>query len=199
MSSSTRADTTRRRAASGSTSTATGSTSAAARSLPAESHCEGTKLAFSSTSTLHPVTDDPDDAESPELKVKALQCLLTEQGTYAGQITGVFNAADAHGGAGLAVRPRVRGSGHLVQAALDVVLVAGHAACSRSARPGPAVRRLQRALNAADKTAQLRASGVYRVATEDVVRAWQERAGLDVTGVVAPDSWAALARGEGVR
>jgi peptidoglycan hydrolase-like protein with peptidoglycan-binding domain len=60
---------------------------------------------------------------------------------------------------------------------------------------GPAVRRVQRALNAASPTAQLAVSGVFSSATTNAVRAWQDGQELPATGIMAGSSWTALASG----
>ena len=60
---------------------------------------------------------------------------------------------------------------------------------------GPDVRRLQRALSAADNSAKVTATGVYDLATDAALRAWQERVGLPVTGVMAPNAWRKLWKG----
>ena len=52
---------------------------------------------------------------------------------------------------------------------------------------GPDVRRLQRALSAADNSAKVTATGVYDLATDAALRAWQERVGLPVTGSDGPE------------
>ena len=39
------------------------------------------------------------------------------------------------------------------------------------------------------------ATGVYDLATDAALRAWQERVGLPVTGVMAPNAWRKLWKG----
>ncbi|QNN54179.1 glycoside hydrolase domain-containing protein [Nocardioides mesophilus] len=56
---------------------------------------------------------------------------------------------------------------------------------------GPAVRRLQRALNAAGP-ARLRVTGTFLAPTRDAVRALQRRRGLPATGVVTGRLWRQL-------
>ena len=60
---------------------------------------------------------------------------------------------------------------------------------------GSDVRRLQRALSAADNSAKVTATGVFDLATDAALRAWQEEVGLAVTGVMAPNSWRKLWQG----
>jgi peptidoglycan hydrolase-like protein with peptidoglycan-binding domain len=61
---------------------------------------------------------------------------------------------------------------------------------------GPDVRRLQRALSAADARAHVTATGVFDLATDVALRAWQAEVGLTVTGVAAPSTWKKLWKGE---
>ena len=60
---------------------------------------------------------------------------------------------------------------------------------------GPDVRRLQRALSAADKTARVTATGVFNLTTDAALRAWQADIGLPVTGVASPNTWKKLWQG----
>ena len=60
---------------------------------------------------------------------------------------------------------------------------------------GPDVRRLQRALSAADPTAHVTATGVFDAKTDAALRDWQEGNGLPVTGVAAPSTWKKLWKG----
>lgn len=59
---------------------------------------------------------------------------------------------------------------------------------------GDVVRRAQRALRRTPNLT-LVVDGVYGAATEAAVRSFQEGAGLQVDGIVGPDTWAALPEG----
>ena len=61
---------------------------------------------------------------------------------------------------------------------------------------GADVRRLQRALNAANETARLPITGVFDGFTDRALRAYQARNGLVVSGVAGSETWGALRRGE---
>ena len=60
---------------------------------------------------------------------------------------------------------------------------------------GEDVRRIQRALNAASPDAQVPVNGVFGVATETAVKAYQSRLDLPAGGVLDSATWAALQQG----
>jgi hypothetical protein len=157
-----------------------------------ETHCDGTKIAYFSYERLQPPTTD---TAPPVGKVKALQCLLKEHGLYGGAITGTYsprtikaaNAWQEQHGFGVKDTWSIR---HWMS-----LLVAGEHPVLKRGSAGPAVRRLQRTLNAADPEAHLAAKGVFDAATDAALRAWQSRLGLEVSGVAAPETWAAMKAG----
>jgi peptidoglycan hydrolase-like protein with peptidoglycan-binding domain len=127
--------------------------------------------------------------------VKALQCLLTEQKVYAGKVNGVYNAATtaaanawqkAHA---LAVRPSFG------RRAWMTLTVAGPKPVLKFGSTGPAVRHLQRALNAATPGTDLTVSGVFAEKTDQAMRAWQIATRRTSSGVVNAGAWDALASG----
>ena len=77
-----------------------------------EGRCPGTRLGFWKYPALSP-------ASAKSTRVKALQCLLTEQGTYSGPVNGSYDAATDRRRARLAGRPQVHPEQHLREAALD--------------------------------------------------------------------------------
>jgi hypothetical protein len=145
---------------------------------------------------------DVDLADYPRTKagsdptlVKALQCLLTEKKVYAGKVNGVFNARtvtavqawqDSHG---LPGRPSFsrRAWMTLVAAGAEPVLKLGST--------GPAVRRVQRALNAATPGTELLIGGVFNKNTDRALRAFQRKTRVAAEGVVNPRVWTALTAG----
>ena len=60
---------------------------------------------------------------------------------------------------------------------------------------GPAVRRLQRALNASGYS-RLNVRGVFNAKTDAATRTWQRKAGLKVSGIVTASQWKALQTGK---
>ena len=61
---------------------------------------------------------------------------------------------------------------------------------------GSAVRRVQRALNAATSGTGLSVTGIFSERTDRTLRAWQKTTGIAREGVANPKTWAALAAGE---
>ena len=60
---------------------------------------------------------------------------------------------------------------------------------------GPAVRRLQRALNAATPSTGIGVTGVFDARTDHALRAWQNATKRVASGVANPGTWAAIAAG----
>ena len=159
---------------------------------PAESHCNGVPIGLRNYTALRPATTD----RTPDpVQVKALQCLLTEKGLYAGRLSGRYSAGtlaavhtwqDTHG---FSVADRWSRPNWMS------LLVDGSASVLKVGSAGPEVCRLQRALNAASATANLPVDGVVGSATTTALRAWQQKVGLEVTGVAAGPSWEALRAG----
>ena len=152
-----------------------------------ETHCEGVRISYGRYPALNP--------GSTSRTVGALQCLLKENAAYDGKITGVYDDATVAaagawmGSRGLGVQSRFAAR-HWVS-----LLSQGDKPVVKIGSAGPAVRRLQRALSAADSSAKVRATGVFDVTTDRALRDWQQRIGLDRTGVAAPSSWHKLWQG----
>jgi peptidoglycan hydrolase-like protein with peptidoglycan-binding domain len=155
---------------------------------PRETHCGGTRISYWRYRALVP--------GAATKQVPALQCLLKEKGAYDGPLSGTYDdatvaAASAWMGAhGLAPQAKFapRHWVALLSAGAKPVLKIGSA--------GSDVRRLQRALSAADPDTRLTATGVFDARTDAALRAWQERNGLLRTGVAAPNTWKKLWQGQ---
>ncbi|GAB3776458.1 hypothetical protein FB382_000021 [Nocardioides ginsengisegetis] len=153
-----------------------------------ETHCNGTKIAFYKYEVLQPGIKLP-------VKVKALQCLLTEQGLYKGKLDGVYSPAVVtavhqwQGAHGFKVADRWTKSNWMS------LLIAGTQPVLKYGSAGPAVRRLQRTLNAANPQTELNATGVFDAATTVALKSWQSRVGFETSGVANAESWAGLAAG----
>jgi peptidoglycan hydrolase-like protein with peptidoglycan-binding domain len=134
-------------------------------------------------------------AGSDPLLVKALQCLLSEQKAYSGKISGRFSKATlaaantwqhAHG---LAAHPFWN------RRAWMTLFMAGPRPVLKFGSTGPAVRRLQRTLNAATHGTDLPVTGVFAQLTDSALRGWQISMHRKALGVVNPSTWKALAAG----
>jgi hypothetical protein len=152
-----------------------------------ETHCSGTRISYRKYRPLVP--------GSATKQVPALQCLLKERGLYAGPLSGTYDDATV-----AAVAAWMTASGFPVQAKLAprhwvALLSQGGKPVLKIGSAGGDVRRLQRALSAADPAASMTATGVFDSATDTALRAWQERNGLTVTGVAAPSTWRKLWQG----
>ena len=157
-----------------------------------ETHCGGVNLSFWS----YPALKAPSGDYAPSAPhVKALQCLLKERGYYDGPTGGNYN-------------PKLVAAMNKWQAEHDLavgtswfvrhwmtLLVAGDRQIIKYGSAGPAVRRVQRTLNAAAVGKPVRPNGVFDTATFNAVRTWQARVGLTASGVIATESWTKLAAG----
>ncbi len=157
-----------------------------------ETHCGGVRINSRNYVKLRPASATTAPARA---QVQALQCRLKEEGLYGGKLHGAYSertiaAANqwqtAHG---FAAR-RAWGRRHWV-----TLLSAGATPVLKVGSAGPEVRRVQRALNAANSTSRLVVSGVYDSATLGAVRAWQSRHDLPVTGIMAGASWTEMVTG----
>jgi len=164
---------------------------------PAEVHCDGTRVDFKSYPRLTP----PTDGQSPSRrKVTALKCLLREQAAYSGNLKGSYSPKLVE-----AIRAWKQQRGLKVNDAWSqrnwMMLLSSPA--NGGANPvlkvgstGSAVRRLQRALNAASDATRLPVTGVFDGFTGRAVRAYQARNKLEGSGVAGSQTWGALARGD---
>lgn len=153
-----------------------------------ETHCKGVPVDLPTYRPLRPGTTATD-------RVRALQCLLTERGVYAGKLSGEYSPATIE-----AVHAWQEQRGFAVSDTWTrqhwmTLLVAGPRAIVKFGSAGTEVRRVQRALNAASNDARLEVTGVFAGATDKALRAYQERVGIKVSGVAAPATWKALRAG----
>ena len=130
-----------------------------------------------------------------DARVAAGQCFLHQQGHYDGQVHGRFDRATLR-----ATKRFQRARGTLaVNGALDrrtwtALLSSGGTPLVKYGAASNAVRRLQRALNAADK-AQVDVDGVFGASTRRATVDYQRDHDLRRTGVVTDELWDLLQRG----
>ncbi len=156
---------------------------------PLESHCNGTRISYPRYTRIAPGATDT-------ALVKALQCLLKEQGGYGGRVNGTYNDRLR-----TAYRTWQKTHGFPVQDTWTrpnwtSLLVAGQGKVLKWGSGGPEVRWLQRALNAAHDDARLRVTGVFKNDTAAALRTYQRRVGVKSNGIAGPSTWRALRNGK---
>lgn len=154
---------------------------------PPESHCGDTRLNFKNYPRLAPGTRRAG-------LVKAMQCLLKEQGFYPGKIHGYYGARIVR-----AVRAWQRSVGMAQSSTVLPVHwqrlhAKGRRLVLKTGSAGPEVRRAQRTLNTMG--ARLTVTGVYNNGTRNAVRDFQSRAGVAVNGMVTTATWKKLQSGK---
>jgi hypothetical protein len=153
-----------------------------------QSHCGGVNVDFRD----YPWVQNGSDP----LLVKALQCLLAERKAYAGKVNGRYTTATAAAANAwqrahdLPVKP------FFGRRAWMSLMVTGAHPVLKFGSIGPAVRHLQRALNAATRGTDLPVTGVFAEKTDRALRAWQIAAHRTSSGVANRSVWRALAAGK---
>jgi hypothetical protein len=151
------------------------------------SHCGGAASYNFSTYIVRSVGDRG-------ARVRAIQCLLKNKRIYAGTVDGIY---DAETGAAVRTYRISRGLGSsttMSQSTWIALLSQGEVVLQKYGAAGPAVRRLQRALNAADP-AGLSITGVFESRTMAAVKAYQGGHGMKRTGVAGKGVWRRLMSG----
>jgi peptidoglycan hydrolase-like protein with peptidoglycan-binding domain len=150
-------------------------------------HCGGkASYNFRSYRTLRVGTRGP--------AVRAAQCLLRALGRYVGKVDGVYDAGVVTAVRKYRVSRGMSTGGDLTQRTWVALLSHGPEPVLKLGSANPAVRRMQRALNAADH-AGLPVSGRYGWRTLAAVRHYQRDHHKVRTGVTAPYLWRMLHRG----
>jgi hypothetical protein len=127
-------------------------------------------------------------------EVKALHCLLKRKGDYRGRMHGQFKGRTYRAVAGYQEAHGIRADGVVTRRTWTTLVAGGSAPILKFGSVGDAVRRLQRALNAA-VDARLPITGVYAGATTQALRAYQRLRGLAPNGVAADPTWDQLLHG----
>jgi len=162
-----------------------------ATTAPAEDHCNSTRVNFEN----YPRMVKGSSRSSDPTLVSALQCLLKERGSYDGPVNGSFNPALLDALHAWQTRTGFKESDRWSRRNWMTLHAAGSQPVVKLGSAGGAVRRLQRALNAASRVTQLDVSGIFDSATDAALRAWQKKNKLEVSGVAGDQSWSALERG----
>jgi hypothetical protein len=120
--------------------------------------------------------------------VSAAQCLFREQRLYTGRISGYFNAELASTVREYRVAHGMTAHSNLSRKTWMLLLSTGPRPLVKYGAAQPAVRRLQRSLNAAGP-AGLAVTGIFEGTTTAAVKAYQADRGLPATGVVSDATW----------
>jgi hypothetical protein len=127
-------------------------------------------------------------------EVKALHCLLKRNGPYKGKVHGQFKERTKRAVASYQRSQGLRATGAMSPRTWTALLSSGPTPILKFGSAGGAVRRVQRAMNAA-VGARLRIDGVYGASTAAAVEHYQQVTGLPLTSVVATDTWTELQLG----
>ena len=131
---------------------------------------------------------------STSKQVKTAQCMLRKKGHYDGEISKTYDRATNR-----AVRRYQRAQslpvgGGMTLRTWTAIFAQGRSPVLKRGSAAIAVRRLQRALNAATDST-LTVTGVFGGSTTSAVKRYQRERGLSRTGVVAGRTWADLEAG----
>nr|WP_246283689.1 glycoside hydrolase domain-containing protein [Nocardioides perillae] len=152
-----------------------------------ERRCGGVRMDFRRFDTLRKGVARPG-------QVSALQCLLTERGTYRGPIDGTWDGATWKAADTWRRSRGILDGGPFTPTHWVAVWAQGGRPALKVGSSGPAVRRLQRALTAAGHRTG-GSTGVFTAADADAVTRWQRSVRKPRTGVFATYHWAPLQRG----
>jgi peptidoglycan hydrolase-like protein with peptidoglycan-binding domain len=152
-----------------------------------EGRCPGTRLGYWKYPRLSP-------GSAQQTRVKVLQCLLTEQGTYSGPVDGAYDAATVAAARAWQAARKFTPSDSFERRHWVALLAAGPRTTVKRGSTDESVYRLQRALNAA-RAGRFRASGVLDAKTEAALRTYQSRLRIAVSGVATKQTWNKLQRG----
>ena len=162
-----------------------------------EPRCGGVRVNWQDYGMLRPprTTASGEEVVPDPAMVTTLQCLLREKKFFEGELTGEYGAKTV-----AATRDWQAEHGFEPQDLWSrqhwmSLLAAGSKATIKYGSSGLAVRRLQRALNAASPQARLIVTGVYGPGVEPAVKAWQKKVGLPQSGVVNGEVWRELMAG----
>ena len=151
------------------------------------SHCGGVSINFTSYTRLVRGSTGP--------LVRAAQCLLREKRFYTGKITGRYDSATSAAVRAFRAKAGVSVGNDLNRAVWTALLAQGPGPLMKYGAGSHAVRRLQRALNAADG-AGLKVTGVFEARTTAAVKRYQADHKLGATGVVTTPMWGLLRAGK---
>lgn len=157
-----------------------------------ESHCGGVNLNFRKYQPLRPPANG---TTPPRAKVRALQCLLKEKGLFPGKINGVYSAKVVEAVRAWHAKRGLGASDNWSRRDWMTIHTHGRRPVLKFGSSGGYVRRVQRALNAADLTTRLPVSGVYNGRTSTAMRKYQAKVRMRASGVTNFVTWRKLKAG----
>ncbi len=148
--------------------------------------CGGTRLDFATYPRLRPGSTGD--------RVRALQCLLRKNARYRGKLDARFDRDVVRAVRSFQRRRDLRITGKADSATWTALFAVGSMPLLKVGSAGQPVLRLQRSLRAAG-FGSVKPTGVLTERTANAVRRHQQHLGLDPTGVVTAETWAALQHG----
>lgn len=153
-------------------------------------HCGGVRLNYRN---YRPIPWNTGDSRPGAVRV--LQCMLTKKGYYSGPINATYTPGTRRAVRQYKADHGIRVRSYWSRSNWVSVLSLGTTRITKIGVTGPSVRRVQRALNAAQIDTKLRVTGVYNRRTAKHMRAYQRRHGVEVNGVANSATWPLLFRG----
>lgn len=148
--------------------------------------CGGTRLDFGTYPRLK--------SGSRGDRVKALQCLLKKNARYRGRLDARFDRDVVRSVRSFQRRHDLRVTGKADASTWTTLFAKGSAPLLKVGSAGEPALRLQRSLRAAG-FGSVKPTGIVTERTAKAVRRLQQAVGLDPTGVVTAETWAALQEG----
>jgi len=127
-------------------------------------------------------------------QVTAAQCLLQKRGLYQGDLDGSYDKETDRAVRAFQQTRALQVGGGMTLRTWTAMLSQSRSQVLKRGSASNAVRRVQRALNAATSST-LSVTGVFDAKTTSAVLTYQQRRGLARTGVVASETWAQLQAG----
>ena len=159
--------------------------------------CGGTRINWQDYPLLRPPRTKKNGQEvvpDPAL-VTTLQCLLREKKYFDGDLTGEYGTRTLKATRAWQADHKMPEKNLWSRQHWMSLLSAGSKPILKYGSSGDAVRRLQRALNAASPKATLVVTGVYGPGVEPAVKDWQDRVGMEPSGAVNKRVWRKLLKG----
>lgn len=160
---------------------------------PPETHCGGVKVdRYRYKSLKHPSSG----AKQRKPQIATLQCFLTEAGYYTGRIHGINSKRTQKAANAWRVDHGFRAGRHWWRKHWIALLSQGNRFALKFGSAGSDVRRVQRALNAADPKLRRQIDGRYTKSLADVVNDYRASTGVKGrNGIVDKRTWRELQRG----